>query len=283
MKTLVKMAFLLLPVTLIGFSCSVNETNTKAAKKLGWEIGFQAYTFKEFSFAEALEKGKSLGLKYVEAYSGQDIEAGIEGITHFTMDDETIRKVKNLLKESGIKVKSYGVVNGKDEEEWRQIFEFAKTMGIETITSEPAPEHLDLVEQLCDEFEINVAIHNHPKPSRYWDPQIVLKALEGRSKRLGVCADTGHWLRSGLNPVECLKKLEGRIQNLHFKDLNEKEPEAHDVPWGTGVCDVPAVLKELKRQNFKGLFNIEYEHNWLNSLPEIEQCIDNFYRIASEI
>ena len=67
-----------------------------------------------------------------------------------------------------------------------------------------------------------------------------MKVCKDRSKRIGACADTGHWLRSGLNPLECLKKLEGRIISLHFKDLNEKGPSAHDVPWETGVCNVTA-------------------------------------------
>ena len=51
-------------------------------------------------------------------------------------------------------------------------------------------------------------------------------------------------MRSGLNPVECLKKLEGRLISFHFKDLNKAGGDAHDVPWGTGACNVPAMLAE---------------------------------------
>jgi len=279
MKTILKFLLLLFTV-LYCQSCSSDDPK-KVTNKLGFKVGFQAYSFRMFTFAEALQKGKSAGLDYVEAYPGQDIGGGIEGSTFFTMDEITIDKVKALLKENDIKLKSYGVVNGKNEEEWEQIFKFAKKMGIETITTEPPEEYLDLVEKLCDEYKINVAIHNHPKPSPYWDPDVVLQALEGRSKRMGACADIGHWIRSGLNPLNCIKKLEGKIINLHFKDLNEKAMEAHDVPWGTGISDVPALLQELKRQGFKGIFNAEYEYNWLNSLPEIKQSADNFYEIAA--
>ena len=105
---------------------------------------------------------------------------------------------------------------------------------------------------------------------------------KGCSERVGACADTGHWNRSGLVPVECLRKLEGRIVSLHFKDLNQKGG-GHDVPWGTGVCDVRAMLTELRRQKFKGVFSIEYEHNWQNSLPEIKQCVEFFNQVAAEI
>jgi sugar phosphate isomerase/epimerase len=272
----------MLVLCLLLISCAGNP-GKKAAEELGWEVGFQAYTFNKFTFAEALAKGDSCGLKSVEAYPGQEIGNGIEGTTSFTMDQETRDKVKELLNARGIKLNAYGVAVARDEEGWRQLFDFAKDMGIGVITSEPQADQLDLVEQLSDEYGIKVAFHNHPAPSLYWNPDTVLMALEGRSANLGVCADIGHWIRSGLDPVECLQKLEGRILILHFKDLNEKSPEAHDVPWGEGVANVPAILAELKRQGFRGLFDIEYEYNWLNSGPEVKKCVDNFYKMVADL
>jgi hypothetical protein len=139
---------------------------------------------------------------------------------------------------------------------------------------------------LCEEYEINVAIHNHPKPSPYWDPDTVLRVCDGRSKWIGACADTGHWCRSGVDPLEAVKKLgrAGRIRSLHFKDLNEfGNRDAHDVIWGTGISQPKAILTELDRQNFKGVFSIEYEHNWLNSMPEIAGCVAFFRKTAAEL
>ena len=66
-----------------------------------------------------------------------------------------------------------------------------------------------------------LAIHNHPQPSHYWDVDTVLATCKGRSKWIGACADTGHWCRSGLNPVACCKLLEGRLINFHLKDVAE--------------------------------------------------------------
>jgi sugar phosphate isomerase/epimerase len=102
--------------------------------------------------------------------------------------------------------------------------------------------------------------------------------------------------RSGLDPVECLKKLEGRVIVLHFKDLvpddaanpgpdkKRKESKAmHDVPWGTGVGNVKAQMEELKRQNFHGAFCVEYEYHWDNSVPEIAECVKFFNKTAAEL
>ena len=189
----------------------------------------------------------------------------------------TIAKIKNKLDNSGVRAIGFGVVTlGKDEAENRKIFDFAKAMGITTITSEPPQDALEGIDKLANEYQINVAIHNHPKPSRYWDADTLLEAVKGRSNRIGACADTGHWVRSGLDPLVCLKKLEGRILWSHFKDLNTKAPDPHDVPWGTGVCDAKALLDELVRQGFNGGLMIEYEHNWENSMPEIAKCIEFF-------
>jgi len=118
----------------------------------------------------------------------------------------------------------------------------------------------------------------------YWHPNLVLEALKGRSELMGVCADTGHWMRCGINPVWALKKLEGRIISLHLKDLNDYgEVDTHDVPWGTGKGKVKEVLEELHRQKFEGIIAIEYEYNWDNSMPDIKQCIDYFNKVISEL
>ncbi len=165
----------------------------------------------------------------------------------------------------------------------RKTFDFAKDMGIETLVAEPAESDFENLDKLCGEYQINIAIHDHPKPAHYWDPEIVLKVTKGLSKRIGACCDTGHWSRSGLNPIECLKKLEGRIISFHFKDLNQPGPGAHDVPWGTGVCDVKGMLTEVRRQGVRAVFSIEYEYNWTTSLPELAQCVAYFDKISDEL
>ncbi len=252
-----------------------------SAEDLDWKLGSQAYTFKNFTFAEALDKISSIDLAYVEAYPGQKIGNNIEGTMHYEMDADTRQKVKNLLRSKGIEMVAYGVVSGKNQEDWRNIFEFASDMGVGVITSEPKLEDLDMVNRMAGEYNITIALHNHPKPSTYWHPDTVLEAMEGR-ENIKACADVGHWVRSGLEPVEGLKKLEGHIVSLHFKDLNERSREAHDVPWGTGVSNVKGMLEELKRQNFEGIFSVEYEHNWDNSLPEVAKSVEYFRKIEGK-
>ena len=249
------------------------------AEKLGWRLGCQAYSFNRFTLDEAIDKTASLGLHYIEAYPGQKLSAEKPDVrVGPSMSAGERKEVKKKLADSGVKLVCFGVT-GAD----RGTFEFARQMGIETITSEPPFDAFDEIDKLCQEYQISVAIHNHPEPSRYWNPETVLEHCKGRSKRIGACADTGHWMRSGINPVDALKKLEGRIISFHFKDLNKYGHGAHDVPWGTGKGDVKAILKEVQRQGIKAVFSIEYEHNWLESLPEIAQCVKYFDKVAAEL
>jgi len=256
------------------------------AEKLGWRLGCQAYTFNRFTFFEALEKIASLGLHYVEMYPGQRLSQEKPDVkTNDQMSPAVRREIKARLAELGIKAVCYGVCSlPNNESACRRTFEFAKDMGIETLVSEPPFDAFDLLEKLAEEYQINVALHNHPAPSRYWNPDTVLQQCKGRSRRIGACADTGHWMRSGINPLEAIRKLEGRIISFHFKDLNKYGREgAHDVPWGTGKANVRALLQEIHRQRLKAVFSIEYEHNWLNSLPEIAQCVQFFDKVAAEL
>ena len=76
--------------------------------------------------------------------------------------------------------------------------------------------------------------------------------------------------------MEEIKKVAaaGRIVSMHLKDLNVANKDGHDVPYGTGVSDIGAILDVLKDSRFDGNISIEYEYNWTTSVPEIAQCVD---------
>lgn len=252
-------------------------------KKQGWTLSAHTYTFNQFTLHEALDKALEAGVRSVEVFQGQRLGGTMEGTFHFQMTAEQQKAIKKLFKKKKIKMTAFGVITPNKEEDWRTLFDFAKNMGIKYINTEPHPRFLPLIGQLASEYKIKVAFHNHPKPSRYWDPQVVLDAIAtANSPYVGACADIGHWVRSGLDPVACLKQLEGHLFSMHFKDLKEKAPNTHDVHWGTGVAQIPAVIAELKRQGFKGNISGEYEYNWKNNVGDLKQSIANFRKILTD-
>jgi len=256
------------------------HTHPKTDPYDGWRLGIQAYSFNRYTLFEAIDKTASLGLDWIEMYPGQGLGGGLDGALTHTMSAANRKAVKEKLKDAGLTLVNYGVVTvANNEKAWRQVFDFAKDMGIETIVSEPKPEAFDLLERLCQEYNINLAVHNHPKPSFYWNPDTVLEVCRGRIERIGACADTGHWVRSGLDPVECLKRLEGRILCSHFKEIED----GHDVIWGQGQGQAPKLLEELHRQGFQGVFSIEYEYHWKTSVPEIRGCVEFFNQFSAKL
>jgi sugar phosphate isomerase/epimerase len=261
------------------------KVDTSSADKLGWQLAVHSYTFQKFSIFEAIDKTAALGVKYM-SISGSVILEGTNRLTTVDLSDQQREAINQKLAADGFgSFVNMGVVQlPADEAKCRKVFEFAKKWGIGILVAEPQPEALDTVEKLCKEYNIKVAIHDHPKGhSIYWNPDSVLAAIKGRTPLMGACADVGHWMRSGLDPLECLKKLDGHIICLHFKDLNQMGPDAHDVPWGTGAGKTRELMAELKRQHFHGAFCVEYEYHWDNSSPEIVQCVKFFNQNCDEL
>jgi len=270
-----------LGVATLFMTATVSAEKIPAEYKIGgFAIGCQAYTFNRFSVFEAIEKTAQAGGKVIEFYPGQKLTPDQPDVKwDHNASPEMIQKVKDKLAQHRLKAVNYGVVGiPKDEAGARKIFEFAKKLGLYAITTESA-ESIDTIEKLVKEYDVRVGFHDHPKradtPSyRMWDPHYILSLVKDRDRRIGSCADTGHWLTSSVDPVDALKILEGRIISSHLKDRNVLgDPGHHDVPYGTGVGKIKEILDELKRQGFEGNISIEYEYNWENSLPEVTQCI----------
>jgi sugar phosphate isomerase/epimerase len=245
----------------------------------GLAIGCQAYTFHRFTTFEAIEKTAQAGGRVIELFPGQKLSPDSDAKLDHNASAEVIEKLQAKLKEHKLRAVNYGVVRlPNNEEECRKIFEFAKKLGLYAVTSEPEPAAMDLIEKLVKEYDVAMAIHNHPKQPnnpnyKYWDPQYIMSLVKDRDKRMGSCADTGHFARSGLNVVEALKVLEGRVISSHLKDIRPLGAKGADVPYGTGESNVADIINELRRQNIRGNISVEYESNLQSNVGDAGQCI----------
>ncbi|MCI0536936.1 MAG: sugar phosphate isomerase/epimerase [Verrucomicrobiales bacterium] len=281
MSTLKKLAIQLSALLLLSLAAGnvIAGSIAEEYQTSGFALGCQAYTFNRFSVFEAIEKTAQAGGKVIEFYPGQKLtKEEPKVLWNHNASEEVVARVKAKLAEHKLKAVNYGVVSGKDEPEWRKIFEFAKKLDLYGVTTEDGSK-LDLIEPLVKEFDIRVGIHNHPRrPNdanyRVWDPWYILSIVKDRDARIGACADTGHWQTSGLSPVYCLRVLKGRVMSSHLKDKTDYGQGAHDVPYGQGVGEITRVLDELQKQAFQGNVSIEYEFNWDHSVPDVKQCVD---------
>ncbi len=255
----------------------VDNPDYKDVRIKKFPIAVQCWTFRKYSFFEALDRIEKLGVKYIQAYPGQILDKNKSVRFDHNLNSEQINLIKKKLKEHKLTIYGYGVVNLDNEQDMEKVFRFAREMNIKIIVAEPGFDDFSRLDEMVEKYNIRVAIHNHPEPSKYSLPQTVLKHISRVGEGIGACGDTGHWMRSGVRPVDGLKILSGRMIDLHLKDLNEfGNKDAYDVPFGQGKANIHDILAELTNQNYHGWLCIEYENKKEAKNPEasIRKCIE---------
>ncbi len=268
--------FLTLFFTLLVSICAAKERN----------VGIQTFTFNKQTVEELLPMVKECGCnavgmsrhklsaKFPDAYVSPDMTA------------EQKAFLKNILAQNKIKIVSYGVATPTTEKAIRKLMDFAKEFGIKIIIAEPRPEKLELWDKLCKEYGIIVAVHNHGKDAKrnadFHDPKFVANMIKNYPN-VYACPDTGHWARSGINCVDGLKTLKGKIGIAHFRDMNSADSlSAYDVIIGTGATNAKKMLTELDTQKFDGWLLLEYGGWWKNSLEKKIEEVKNSVKFIRE-
>jgi sugar phosphate isomerase/epimerase len=252
-------------------------------------VGCQAFTFREFTVFEQIEKTAQAGGKLIELHPKDKVSPDQPDLKwDHNASDETIQRVKDQLAKYHLRAVNYGVVYSQGSEAgWRKVFAFARKMGFYGITTE-ATQDLDILERLAKEYDLKVGVHNHPKRPddtnyKNWDANYVFSMVKDRDPHIGICADTGHWMASGLKPLDCIKLFHGRIMSVHLNDRKEMGRVTPDVVFGTGLGDIQGVLAELKHQGFAGNISMEYvAKDRANTMKEVAQCIEFIRRYGDK-
>jgi sugar phosphate isomerase/epimerase len=284
-----------------SFLCTAAAATTAALGKLsfgadssdpfgGFKMGLQSYTLRAFDAKTALEHTKTLGLKYWESYPDHVPPATLPSM---------IEASRQLLMDHGVTLLAYGVVAfDENENKARSMFDFAKAMGIVSLSADPKPnkETFDLLDKLVAEYDVAIAIHNHGPGHRYDKADDVVKVVKDRHPKIGACVDTGHYLRSDENPVEVIQKLGKRVFGVHLKDVRTIRDAAEQAKFektipkhrfealkregklftilGEGELDIVGCLKELRKLDYQNCLSLEYEENEKNPLSDVEACIE---------
>lgn len=255
----------------------------------GFKMGLQSYTLRDFDVDTALQQTAKLGLHYWESFRNHIPLGTVPAY---------IAEQKAKLQKAGVQLVGYGVVSfDANETKAREMFDFAKAMGLWSISADPNKDDatFSLLEKLVEEYQIPIAIHNHGPGHRYDKVADVLAMVENRHPLLGACVDTGHYLRSDEDPVEVIQKLGPRVFGVHLKDVRtirtpeekarlmkelpkgraaqlEKEGKVFTI-LGEGELNVVGVLRALRNLNYSRNLSLEYEENPMNPLSDVELCL----------
>jgi sugar phosphate isomerase/epimerase len=231
----------------------------------GFKLGVATYSLRSFPRAKAIEMVQSLKTPWIsikdvhlsQKISPAEIEAG-----------------RKEFEAAGLKIMSGGNVDMKETaiEGIRPHFEYAKHAGMPMMVCAPSPANVKLVEQLVKEYNIRCAIHNHgPEDKFFPTPQSVLAAVKDLDPRMGLCLDIGHTTRTGTDVVKCIADAGSRLLDMHVKDLADLMVSGSQCDVGDGKMPFPAIFKALKKLNYTGCINLEYEINDKDPLPGMQR------------
>ena len=252
-------------------SAAKSDANSMATYD-GFKVGLQSFSLRNFDLPGCLERTERLDLHYLEPYSGH---------IKVTTDPAKLAELKKLFASHGIKPSGYFVDEfGESVGSNRDKFEFARALDLKLLVGAPAKEHFASLDVLVEEFGIPVAVHNHGPGSVYATIADVEKALEGRHKLIGICIDTGHFLRSDQDPVKAVRTFGERTYGVHLKDLDK---DKNSQVLGKGTLDTVGLLRALKKTNYQNCLVLEYEEHPEDPMAEIGECLRVLREIVKQV
>jgi sugar phosphate isomerase/epimerase len=223
-----------------------------------YEIGVQSVVFQDYDLPELVGELEGTDIENLELW-GYHLAPSDQG--------EVIGEAEDLLVGAGIDVCGYGVVDLEETGEAAEHFAFADRLEAGYVTVNYPPDRDDITEELidlADSYEIDVGIHNY-STVHHDDLSQVFSSIEDvrevldryEHSRLGVCADTGHFLVMDERPSDVLEELGPRVNAVHLKDTSEAEEE--DLP-GAGELELARFFELLaEHTDLEHPAVIEYE------------------------
>jgi sugar phosphate isomerase/epimerase len=231
----------------------------------GIKLGICSYSFRSFDRAKAIEMIKALQTPWISIKEVHLL---------YKSTPQELEQGRKEFEAAGLKIMSGGTVymSKDDAEDIRTYFEYAKRAGMSMMVGGPTHTNLKTIEKFVKEYDIKIAIHNHgPEDKQYPTPQSVLEVVRDLDPRMGLCMDIGHSVRTGVDVVKSIAEAGSRLLDVHVKDLRDLSAKGSQCDVGDGDMPFPAIFKQLKKMNYQGCVNLEYEINDKNPLPGMQR------------
>lgn len=231
-------------------------TANYVARETGWAM-------RDWGHGDAATQER---FKPLETYEGclDEILASARGLGFDTIDlwsahlgvdwasDEHLAIAQDLLARHQLRVATYATWIGASNAE--RACALARGMGTNLIGGGFSGEPGALVGILRDN-DVRLAVENHPERT----PAEMLAKIEGRGGWLGTTVDTGWWGTHGYDAAHAVEELGEHVLHVHLKDVRRVGEPHETCPWGDGVVDVQACVRELQRIGYAGAYTVEHE------------------------
>jgi sugar phosphate isomerase/epimerase len=251
-------------------SPSILSSCTAQAKGVATEAGLQLYTLREAlekDFKGTIEKAAKIGYKNLEFFNYSDGK-------YF---GNSVREVKSILDELGLKAKSSHVLTGWSMPEnvgtmtndWERTVADAAELGQSHIACaylfDTERKKLDDYKKLSDllnscgetakEYGVQMAYHNHDFEFQAMNGKIPYDLLlsECDVELVKFELDLYWTARAGVDPVEYFRQNEGRFPLWHVKDMGAGEEQFFSAV-GEGVIDWQNIFNHASTAGLKQFF-----------------------------
>ena len=219
---------------------------------------------------KVIEQVKALGLRRIE----------LCGVHCDFNKPEGFADTIGVYRAAGVQIVSIGVEGfGPDEAAARNRFEFAKQAGCRVISANFNPATflatLPVVYRLCEEYGINLAIHNHGGYHWLGSGEILDWVFSFTRSCIGLNMDTAWAMDAKQDPLKWADRYAARLYAVHLKDfVFDRARQSTDVVVGTGNLKLAELLKALKAKGFQGEMILEYEGDVENPIPALQKCVE---------
>jgi sugar phosphate isomerase/epimerase len=258
------------------------QVNHPGLKQLGWQQAISADAFKpDSSVFEMIETLHKMDVHHIELSAGLPFAADNKDvIVSPAINHEQADAILAKLKSVRMDIVSYDAgPKVLSDEDLKQVCDLAKRLKAKNIVLAAKIGDLDRLEKAAADNSINFAIK--PGDDANWlDPDQAVKALSGKSNRIGICLSPAECVKHHVDPLEYTRKLKAHIIEVELLDA---APEGDSVRLTQGAGKVSEVLSELKQQQFKGVFTVKPDTTGKESLAHLVESINAFSKIVTSL
>jgi inosose dehydratase len=217
------------------------------------DIGVGTFSYHLLSFDDMLVELKANKIHEIEMSRG-------EFMLMNPPSQEMVETARRKLDAAGIRCVSYYTATIKNQRDLDCAKRYAKIFGATNVSGDATGPILHEIDRQFTQAGLTFGIHNHwfPQKFPYESADDVLQALSTLSPTVGSTLDVGQMAACGHDPVDAIRRLQSRLKLVHLKDVEAAGAE-HNVLFGTGIANIPAVMQELKSIRFAHLVAIEFE------------------------
>jgi sugar phosphate isomerase/epimerase len=188
---------------------------------------------------------------------------------------DRFKALRKMFNDAGVTIYAWKQLDPRmSDAEMEYVFNVAEALGCTHTTLEliDDPEQLKRIGQLAEKKKIYAAYHTHLQGSiTAFDQAFAIS----RGNTANV--DLGHFVAAGGDPVDFIRKFNGRISSVHLKDRTTPANGQKNLPWGTGDTPLKDILQTMRREKhaYPAAIELEYEvPAGSDAVKETRKCLD---------